>query len=58
MEYESNSWYEFYYHYMHFCPSCIVIVKTKGCLMKETIETLKKNPLVIIHDIKKIEEDV
>lgn len=56
MEYESNSWYELYYHYMHFYPSCIVIAKTKGCLMQETLNTLKQNKLIVIDDIKKIEE--
>ena len=56
MEYESNSLYEFYYHYMHFHPSCIVKVKTQGCLMQETLDTLKQNKLVVIDDIKKIEE--
>lgn len=56
MEYESNSWYEFYYHYMHYYPSVIVKVQTEGCLMEETLNTLKQNPLVIIDDIKKIKK--
>ena len=56
MEYESNSWYEFYYHYMHYYPNCIVIVQTRGCLMEETLELLKKDPRVVIDGIKKIEK--
>jgi len=55
MKYESNQWYEFYYHYMHDCPSCIVIVQTQGCLLERTLEIIKQDKMVIIDDIKKIE---
>ena len=55
MEYESNQWYEFYYHYMHDNPSCIVIVQTRGCLLERTLELIKQDPMVVIHDIKKTE---
>lgn len=55
-KYDSNKWYSFYYHYMHYYPSCIVKVETRGCLMEETLELLKSDPRVVIHDIKEIEK--
>ena len=52
VEYDTNKWYTFYYHYMHFYPSDIVIVRLPGNLVERTIELLKKDPMVIISNVK------
>lgn len=56
-EFESNKKYSFYYHYMHFYPSCVVKVECDGCLMERTIELLEKDPMVLIDGIKEIKEE-
>ncbi len=55
--YESNSWYSVYYHYMHYYPRDIVKLEIPGNLMERTLELLKKDPIVIIGEIKKIEKE-
>ena len=57
MKYEPNKWYSFYYHYMHYYPSCIVKVECEGCLLEETLELLNSDPRVIIGDVKEIEKE-
>lgn len=53
--FEPSKKYYFYYHYMHFYPSCVVKVECDGCLIERTIELLKKDPMVLIDDIKEVE---
>ena len=55
MKYDSTKKYIFYYHFMHYIPSCIVKVECNGSLMERTLEILQKDPMVIIDDIKEIE---
>ena len=56
MEYDSTKDYSFYYHYMHYIPSRVVQVKCNGSLMERTLELLKQDPMVVIDDIKEIED--
>lgn len=56
MKYKSNKKYSFYYHYMHDNPSCIVKVECYGCILERTIDLIKQDPMVIISDVKEIEE--
>lgn len=54
--YDSNKTYELYYHYMHYYPSNIVIMKMPGNLVQRTLGLLDKDPAIIIGDIKVIDE--
>lgn len=56
-KYDSNKWYEFYFHYMHYYPGDIVIVRLEGNLVERTIELLKKDPAVVIDNIKEIDKE-
>lgn len=57
MEYDTTKKYWLYYHYMHDHPSEIVKMVIPGALMKRTLELIKKDPAVIIGDIKELHEE-
>lgn len=54
-KYAPSKKYSFYYHYMHFYPSCVVKVECDGCLMERTLKLLEKDPMVLIDGIKEVE---
>lgn len=48
--------FKIYYHYMHYLPNESVAMLVPKDLLDITLETLKKNPLVLIDQVKNMED--
>ena len=50
-----NTYYELYFHYMHYYPKDIVKMKIAESLLERTLDLLRLDPAIVVHDVKKVE---
>lgn len=56
IKYEPATVYKLSFHYMHYYPGDIIVMKIPGKLVEKTIELLNKDPNIVIGSIRELDK--